>query len=125
MMSLPFLIAAALSAVWAAVHLFVGGPQVAVPLRTTRQISVTARETAYLCWHLVSVTLVLMAAFFLAAGLGVQGGLGLAMAGTALAAGFAGLGLVLPILIGSDYKQLPQGWLFLPVIALGIWGLMS
>ncbi len=123
MTPLALFAAAALSTLWALVHLFIGGPEVAGPLRKARDLPEVARDTAYFCWHLVSVTLVLMAGLFLAAALGTRGAEGLAMAGTALAAGFAALGLALPHLIGTDYRRLPQGWLFVPVIALGLWGL--
>lgn len=125
MISTPFLAASALSGLWAGIHLFVGGSQVAAPLRASRDLPDLARDTAYLCWHLVSVTLLAMAGLFLAAGLGAGGATGLAMAGVALAAGFAALGLILPLMIGAGYVQLPQGWLFLPVIGLGLWGLAA
>ncbi len=115
-----FFAAAALCAVWMAVHLFVGGPQVAGPLRAERGLSEVARETAYLCWHFVSVTLGVMALFFL---LAAFGNAGMALAGTLLSGGFLGVGVLLPLLIRKSYGLLPQGWLFLPVVALGTWGM--
>ena len=120
-MSLPFFLAALVSALWAGVHLFVGGREVARPLRAAALPHLVS-QTAYLCWHFVSITLALMALLFLAAGMGWGAGLGLAA--TALAFGFALTGLVLPPLLGAPYGRLPQGWLFVPVVALGAWGLV-
>jgi hypothetical protein len=123
MSSTLFLAAAALSALWTVVHLFMGGAQVAGPLRQSRDLPAMVRDTAYLCWHLVSITLAIMAGLLLAAGLGASGAAGLAMAGVALAAGFAAIGILLPLGIGAGYARLPQGWLFVPVAGLGLWGL--
>ena len=78
------------------------------------------RDTAYLCWHMVSVALALMAALFL---LGAWVSPHYAVAGTLLAGGFALVGVGLPLAIRQRYAVLPQGWLFVPVVALGLWGI--
>lgn len=118
---IPFLIASVLSFLWAAVHLFVGGRQIAVPLRSA-SLDDVPRATAWMCWHFVSGTLVLMGAFFLAAAFG-EAGLGLAA--TLLAGAFFGIGLWAKGEMEVTYAQLPQGWLFLPVVIFGAWGLMA
>ncbi|MEM7440376.1 MAG: hypothetical protein AAF393_12310 [Pseudomonadota bacterium] len=120
---IPLFLASGLTALWMGVHLFAGGPQIAAPLRNSTELPSVARDTAYLCWHFVSVTLGLMAAFFgLAA---MTGQPGLAMAATLLAAGFTVIGIGLPSAIGQKWRVLPQGWLFLPVTVLGLWGMWS
>ncbi|MEO0829549.1 MAG: hypothetical protein AAFY03_03725, partial [Pseudomonadota bacterium] len=99
--------------------LHIGGGEVARPLRYAA-IPAIVSQTAYLCWHLVSATLVLMALLFFAAAVGWETGL----SATALALAFAGVGILLPPMIGQTYRLLPQGWLFVPVVALGTWGLL-
>ncbi|MEL6550565.1 MAG: hypothetical protein AAFQ54_10015 [Pseudomonadota bacterium] len=116
-----FLIAASLSLAWALVHTFVGEREVARPLRAV-SMPHTARATAWMCWHYVTVALFLMFAFFLAAALG-EAGLGLAA--TLLAAAFFLTGLWAKVATGESFARLPQGWLFLPVMLSGIWGLLA
>lgn len=117
----PFSIAAALSLAWALVHLFVGGRQIARPLLAA-QMPVTARSTAWMCWHFVSVTLFLLATFFLAAAFGSDD---LGLAGTLIAAAFFFTGLWAKTMTGETFARLPQGWLFLPVALAGLWGLLA
>lgn len=123
MTPIAFFAAAGLSALWAGVHLVLGGRQVAGPLRATSDAALDpmARDTAWLCWHFVTGALILMALLFLGAALGGATGL----SATALAATFALAGLILPPLMGQSYRVLPQGWLFVPVAALGLWGMLG
>ncbi|KIC19127.1 MULTISPECIES: hypothetical protein [unclassified Leisingera] len=119
-MQWSFLAAALLAALWMIVHAFVGGRECARPLAQDRQLPDVVRETTLLCWHLVTGCLALMALFLF---LGARGYDGLALAGTAMAAMMAMVGLLLPPLRRAGYGLLPQGWLFVPVAALGAWGL--
>mgnify|MGYP001804319563 CR=1 FL=1 len=112
-MSHWFLLAAALSALWFLVHLFMGGADVSRPLRRS-SLDDDVRDTAWLCWHLVSGTLLLMAGLFGAAALGVTE----ALSATLLAGVFAAVGLWVPPYLGQSYRVLPQGFLFVPVCAL-------
>lgn len=112
-------IAAGLSALWCGVHVIVGERDVARPLRRSTTLDPLARDTAFLCWHLVSGTLALVTVLF---ALGITVSPHYAIAGTLLAGEFVVVGFVLPRLIAVSYRQLPQGWLFVPVVALGLWG---
>lgn len=115
-----FLLCAILSGIWCVVHVFVGERDIARPLRLDRTLDPVVRETAFLCWHMVSVALALMSGFFVAA---IFGSSDFAWAGVLLAMGFAITGLILPRTIGAPYARLPQGFLFIPVVALGLWGI--
>lgn len=121
-MQWSFLGASALAGLWMIVHAFIGGRECARPLAQDRQLPDTVRETMLLCWHMVTGFLGLMALFLL---LGARGAEGMALAGTAMAAAAAAVGLLLPPLRRATYGLLPQGWLFVPVAALGAWGLWS
>jgi hypothetical protein len=118
-----FIAAGALSAAITAVHVFAGGADVARPLLATQGMDQTVKYTVYYCWHLVSISLALMTGGFIASGaFGASTDLAILM--TALAAGFAIWGIILPPLAGRSYKELPQGWLFLPVALCGLGGLL-
>ncbi|MDC0656986.1 hypothetical protein N6L27_03130 [Leisingera sp. SS27] len=114
--------AAALAALWMLVHAVAGGRECARPLAQDRQLPDAARETMLLCWHMVTGFLGLMALFLF---LGARGAAGMALAGTAMAAVAALIGLLLPLLRRAGYRLLPQGWLFVPVAGLGAWGLWA
>ncbi len=116
-----FLGAAALSGVWLVVHLFMGGREIARPLRESDALAPVVRDTQYLCWHFTSASIAAIALFFLLAALRAEPTF--AVAGTILSAAFTviGVGLVKPL--GQSFAVLPQGWLFLPITLLGLWGL--
>ena len=120
MSDILFLVAGGLSAVWLVVHLFVGGPQIAKPLRETQELDSVDPDTLYLCWHFTSVAIACMAGLFFWAAL--TDNLAFATAGLALATGFAVIGVALVMKIGGNHVELPQGWLFVPVAALGFIG---
>ncbi|MGB0506323.1 MAG: hypothetical protein ACPGGK_09010 [Pikeienuella sp.] len=118
-----FIAAGVLSAAITAIHIFAGGADVAQPLLATREMDRTVKYTVYYCWHLVSFSLALMAAGFIASGaFGASDDLAILM--TALAVGFTLWGLILPPRVGQSYKEMPQGWLFLPVAVCGLAGLL-
>ncbi|MEJ6390238.1 hypothetical protein [Gymnodinialimonas ulvae] len=118
----PLSLASALAAIWFAVHLILGGRQIAGPLRRSG-LDPIVRDTQYLCWHFTSVAIAAMALFFALAA--ILGESAYAVAGLVLAAGFwiSGVGIV--VAIGQSHAKLPQGWLFLPVAALGLWGIVG
>ena len=123
MNSLFFWLAGALSAVWFAVHLFVGGRQIAQPLLQATALDPLVRNTQYLCWHFTSVAIAAMAGFFFwGAYAGVSA---FAVAGTVLASGFFVVGVGLVFGMKENHLTLPQGWLFVPVTVLGLVGLIS
>ena len=102
-------IAAALSLIWFAVHTFVGGPEVADPLLAS-DLPIAVTAPAWMVWNMVTVTLVLIAAFF---GLGTwKGNRSLIGAATFLSLGLALAGIVSAPLSGAGFAVLPQGFLF-------------
>lgn len=114
--------AALVSFVWFLVHLFIGGKQVARPLLMS-DLDPVVLQTQYLCWHLTSVTIAIMAILFAMAVWLATPAYG--VAGLILAAGFALVGISIVPLRRWSYKTVPQGWLFVPVVALaafGLWG---
>lgn len=117
-----FALAGGLAAIWLAIHLFVGGRQIARPLVHATALDPIVRHTQYLCWHFTSVAIASMSAFFVWAAM--SGDLIIATAGTTLAAGFFFVGVGLVAWLKEDHAKLPQGWLFLPVALLGFAGLL-
>ena len=112
--------AGALAALWFAVHLFVGGRQIARPLVNAASLDPVVRHTQYLCWHFTTVAIAGMAIFFGIAAM--SGSIAFATSATLLAAGFFLVGVGLVVSLGESHARLPQGWLFLPVAALGVVG---
>ncbi|WOI33913.1 hypothetical protein R1T40_03985 [Tritonibacter scottomollicae] len=119
-MNLYLVSAAGLSACWMLVHVIIGGRQCERPLAANTTLPNEVRETMILCWHLVTGMLALMALFLV---LGALGRRDMALAGVLLAAMSAGIGISVPPLRRLSYAVLPQGWLFVPVMLLGAWGL--
>lgn len=117
-----FAAAGGISAVWLVVHLTAGERDVARPFLAVAALDPVVRETQYLCWHFTSVAIGCMALFL--GGAAATGMVGLAIAGVALAAGFAVVGVGLVVARGARHRDVPQGWLFVPVAALGLTGLL-
>jgi len=103
-MNIWFVAAGALSFGITLLHLFGGGPTVAAPLLAAKGLNDVVRYLNYYCWHLVSISLALMALAF------------------GWAAGFCIWGVALVILKQQQFREMPQGWLFLPVALLGFCG---
>ena len=119
---LVFWIASGVSALWFGVHLVLGGREVAQPLLVST-LDPLPRDVLYMCWHFVSAGIGAMALFFgLAAWLGDTP---YAVAGTVLAAAFTIIGVLIATTQGQSHAKMPQGWLFLPIAALGLWGLLA
>ncbi|GAB5480570.1 MAG: hypothetical protein Pars92KO_03270 [Parasphingorhabdus sp.] len=123
MTSYLYALAAIISAIWFGVHLFMGGREIARPLRQSVELDPLVRDVQYLCWHFTTVSIAAMSLFFfLAYFLGQQP---YAVAGTILAAGFTLTGIGLVSAIGQSHRKAPQGWLFAPITLLGLWGLLA
>lgn len=116
-----FSLAAALSAAWFGVHIFLGGREVAGPLRAST-LDPLVRDVSYLCWHLTSWSIAAMALFFGLAAL--TGEAAYAVSGTLLAAGFVVVGIAIPRITRQTFAKMPQGWMFVPNAALGLAGLV-
>lgn len=122
MQALLFSSASALSFIWFLVHCLVGGKEVARPLLADQHLTDTVQQTLYLCWHLVSVSIAAMAVFFgLAVWLQAPS---YAVSGSLLAVGFVAVGVTIVPLRAWRYRTIPQGWLFVPVVAMGAAGHM-
>lgn len=117
-----FLGAGGIGALWLAVHLVWGGRDVAQPFLKVAGMDPVVRETQYMCWHFTSVAIGCIAIFLIAAAL--TGMSGLAVAGTILAAGFAVVGVGMVVARGNRHRDMPQGWLFVPIAILGVTGLL-
>jgi membrane protein YdbS with pleckstrin-like domain len=117
MQALLFSSASALSFIWFLVHFLVGGKEVARPLLADQHLTDTVRQTLYLCWHLVSASIAAMAVFFaLAVWLEAPS---YAVSGLLLAVGFVAVGVTIVPLRAWRYRNLPQGWLFVPIVVMG------
>jgi len=108
--------ASSLSLLWFFIHLFLGGKEVACPLRQSTELSDLVKGVAWMCWHFVSVALGLMAVFL--AGAAYFDMPGLTWASLLLAVGFTLIGLFAAPFMGVPYKQMPQGFLFIPIAVL-------
>ncbi len=117
-----FAAAGGIAALWLVVHLILGGKEVERPLRASTVLDPVLRDTLHLCWHCVTVTVAIMAVLFLLAVLTSRADF--ALAGTILAGGFSLVGIALAPAVGAHFRDLPQGWLFLPIAVLGMAGLL-
>ena len=113
-------LAAGLTAIWAIVHIVIGGREVEAPLRRDRTQVDVVRVTMILTSHYVSATLIILAAMFAIAGLLVNAAL--LWCAVSISGLFSLIGLVLAPGLGVGYRTLPQGWLFVPVT---LWGLAA
>ncbi|WP_421724353.1 hypothetical protein [Bauldia sp.] len=117
-----FVAAGVVSGLIAAIHLVPGGRTVARPLLNAQDIAPVAKYVNYYCWHNVSFVLILMAGLFVAAGYGYFA-TAFGLVGILLAAFLCIWGLALPVLKRQRFTDMPQGWLFAPVLVLGLVGI--
>lgn len=114
--------AAALSALWFLVHVFLGGREVARPLRTATGMTDEARLVAWMCWHFTSVALAVMALGY--GGAALWNLPGMAISATAMALGFALTGTWITARSDVAFIKAPQGLLFIPQVILGTLALL-
>lgn len=104
------------AAIWG-IHTFLGGRSIAQPLISANDLESVPKWTQYYCWHVVTITLAVMAI-----GLGyaafVPDASDIAILIGLLAAAFSVFGLILPKRVNVSYAEMPQGFLFLPVAGL-------
>jgi len=120
-MNIYLVAAACLTAAVCLIHVFAGGRTIAMPLLKAADLHPVPKYVTYYCWHLVTIVLAMIAVMFALAGLR-EGSLDLGWAATALVTAFCLLGLAVPPMKKQKYSQMPQGWLFLPIMVLGIAG---
>ena len=111
------LAAAALSFAWFLVHLFLGGREVARPLRDSPEPAAQVRAVAWMCWHFSSLLILALALLFLAS-TRTEGSVLLWVA-TLLAAGMTLIGIHAARVFAQPVTAMPQGWLFAPIALLG------
>lgn len=119
-----FLLPAAVAALIAAIHFFVGGREVARPLLRQDTLSPVVTLTHYYCWHLVTITLVALAGAFAYASLAPDGRV-LAVFATAAAFLFAVWGLALVLWQAQRHRDMPQWMLFAVLAASGAAALLA
>lgn len=111
-----------LSVLWLLFHIVQGGKEVVRPLRASTGLEPDVRDTLYMCWHFVTATLAIMALSFILAI--ITASRDWAMVGTSVAFGFTLTGIGQVLAMKARYRDLPQGWLFLPITILGTGGLV-
>ena len=120
-MNMFLMAAAGLSVFLCLIHTFLGGRSVAVPLLEATDLHPVPKYLSYYCWHIATIVMAAIAIMFTVAGLNRES-MDLAWAATAMTAAFCALGLAVPPMKGQKYKDMPQGWLFLPIVLLGVLG---
>ncbi len=100
-------------------HVLWRGPLVARPL-VNSSIDPMVKYNSYYGWHVITITMAALTVAFWRGATNPE----LGWFATAIAAGYAVWGLVLPPLVGQSYAKIPQGWLFLLVAILGAAGLL-
>lgn len=120
-MNVYFLSAAILTVAVFLIHTFLGGRTIANPLLKAQDLHPVPKLTSYYCWHIVTITLAIVSGMFAYAAYS-SGGADLGWTATLLTLGYCVLGLFVPIVKQQKYKDMPQGWLFFPIVVLGILG---
>lgn len=110
------------AAIWA-IHTFLGGRSVAHPLILATDLEPVPKWTQYYCWHMVTITLAVMSIGLGYAAL-VSDASEVALLIGLLAVAFSVFGLLLPPRVKVSYVEMPQGFLFLPVVGLVTIGLI-
>lgn len=121
----PYLLAAAIATFATfAIHTWIGGPAIAKPLLETADMHDVAKYTNYYCWHIVTITLFVMAGGFAWAAYRPDG-IELAWLSFLLSTAFLVWNLVLVFWKKQSLKQMPQWALFLGISTFGAIGLMA
>lgn len=116
-------IAAGLAAAFtAAVHVIFGGRDIDRPLMALTIDDRQIKYGAHLCWHLVTIELVALAAFCLWPGVTGRG-TELVVAATAIAAASAVWNIVMVVRHRLGFGEFPQWTLFAVIAGLGLAGL--
>lgn len=114
--------AAGLSVAWFFLHVLVGGRQISRPLRTAEGVPHEVMATMVMCWNMVSAVLALMAGLFVMAAFW---GAPFVIAGSLLAGAVALGGIATRYQLATTFRVIPQGWLFVPIAALGCYALLG
>ena len=124
MLNAGFAAASLLALLTFAVHTFVGGIYVVRPLLAVEGLSRASRWLNYYCWHMTTLTLLVMTAMFgwsayepTARGFGVLF--------TAMAAAFSVLCIAVALKGGVRPYRFPATSLFAAVAVAGLWGIAA
>ena len=122
MLNAGFAAASLLALLTFAVHTFVGGIYVARPLLTVEGLSRASRWLNYYCWHMTTLTLLVMAGMFAWSALEPTAR-GYGVLFTAMAAAFSVLCVAVALKGGVRPYRFPPTSLFAAVAAAGVWGI--
>lgn len=111
------------AAALAALHTFVGTPEVADPLLAST-LEDRAKFINFFCWHIVTIVLWATAAGYLWSAIVKQSN-ELVVFLTIMMVSIGIWGVLLPPSVGMSYMSIPQGWLFFPIVALAVFGLRN
>lgn len=101
---------------WLLVHTFVGGAEVAGPLRDSN-LPISVMAPAWMVWHMVTGLLLFLA--FLISWAAHEGSHDMTRVVAAISAVLAGAGLISVPLARAGFGGLPQGFLSVPPALLG------
>ena len=123
MINIWLLSAAILAFVACLLHLFAGGKVAARPLLADEKFNHIAKYTLWYAWHNVTLMLLGISVMLLIAAF-IPQQIALAIAAVLLVASVFLLSLAMIIKFRLKFLQFPQWLLFLPVLGLGIIGLL-
>lgn len=121
-MNIYLLATGVLSGFCALLHIFGGGKTVAAPLLAAQDIEQSPKYVNYYCWHLVTFNLAMMAVLFILVARDPSNEI-LGLLAVAQAGFYFLWGVLLPVWKKLPFKDVPQGWFFLPIFVVGILGL--
>lgn len=119
-----FLSAAGVAALICAIHVVAGGREAVRPLLASTELNRSAKYTHYYCWHLITITIAVLAAAFAYASRPGAGS-DVAVLATGMSFLFALLSIVQIAIFRLPMKEFGQWVLFLGLALLGLAGLMT
>ena len=119
--NLGFATAAVLSLITFGVHTFIGGRFAARPLLEATDLPKASRWLNYFTWHMVTVLLLFMTGGFWVAALSTDA-FDVAVLLMLMAASFSPLCIWVALKGGVAPWRFPASWLFLLILAAGLWG---
>jgi hypothetical protein len=122
MLNFGFACASALALLTFAVHTFVGGIYVVRPLLAVEGLSRASRWLNYYCWHMTTLTLLVMTAMFAYSAF-EPGARGFGVLFTTMAAAFSALCIGVALKGGVRPYRFPATSLFAAVAGAGLWGI--
>jgi hypothetical protein len=119
--NLGFAAAAVLSLITFGVHTFIGGKYVARPLLASRELPKGSLWLNYFTWHMATVMLLFMGGGFGVAAID-PAAYDVAVLLMLMAATFSPLCIWVALKGGIRPWRFPASWLFLLILAAGLWG---